>query len=592
MGSKFIAMGASVALAAGSFISLAVGATPAGADNVTVPLTCQTSGIPVVGSQTSSKDQATITSSPAAVFQNEVFVLTVGAPPETESSDLGSGATLNNIHDLHLRLPIPANSTLQSSSFTPGFGYGNGAVTLTQSGNNLVLYVQGPIPANQQWKLPTINMTLKATGSQLSNIQAHFGGTSYSDPGLDFIANANLPAPISSTNDLPTACYPSSSPALSTTLIKPPDTTAPAITINSPGDGTTYGQGAIVNASYSCDDGPFGTGVESCVGTVPNLSPIDTSTLGSHTFTVTTRDNAHNPIATKSVSYNVSGEPGVTVSGGWANEGAGNVVPFTVSLSQPTNNVATVTYTTQNGTATAGADFGTTSNTLTFNPGAPQAQTVNVPVVNDGAFEQPEAFTLTITGVTHALVTNGTATGRIRDDDLPAVRASAGSVTRGAGAVVPVRVSIQGPPAATVNVSYSTADASGPVHAVAGVDYTATSGSLAFTPGGPLVQTVNVPVLTAAAWKADALTFLFNATGPVNSTQTQGTILDANVHPPAISIGDVSVVETDSGPTYADVPVTLDRAAGVPVTVRYTTSGGNATPTVDYTRYTNKQLVF
>src|SRR5438034_1322380 len=118
MGTRFVAICASVALLGGSLLAAGFAAAPAGADNITVPLTCRTSSIPVVGTQTSSKDQATITTAPAAVFQGELFHVTLTAPPETESSDLGSGATLNNIHDLHVHLPIPANASIQSFSLT------------------------------------------------------------------------------------------------------------------------------------------------------------------------------------------------------------------------------------------------------------------------------------------------------------------------------------------------------------------------------------------------------------------------------------------------------------------------------------------
>ena len=131
MGKRLISACASVALAVGTFVALTADAPPVAADtsNVTVPLTCQTSGIPIVGSQTSTKDQGTITVAPASVFQNDVFTISIGAPPETESSDLGSGATLNNIHDLHVYLPVPANVTVQSFNFTPGFGYGASTAT-------------------------------------------------------------------------------------------------------------------------------------------------------------------------------------------------------------------------------------------------------------------------------------------------------------------------------------------------------------------------------------------------------------------------------------------------------------------------------
>ncbi|MFJ3922239.1 hypothetical protein [Streptomyces sp. NPDC090022] len=41
------------------------------------------------------------------------------------------------------------------------------------------------------------------------------------------------------------------------------------------------------------------------MGTVPNGSPVNTSTLGAHTFTVNATDVATNP-STKSVTYNVA----------------------------------------------------------------------------------------------------------------------------------------------------------------------------------------------------------------------------------------------------------------------------------------------
>ncbi|MCX5192332.1 IPT/TIG domain-containing protein [Streptomyces sp. NBC_00249] len=80
------------------------------------------------------------------------------------------------------------------------------------------------------------------------------------------------------------------------------DTVAPSITIVRPAAGT-YLYRQPVTASYSCTDAT--SGVASCVGTVPNNSPVNTSTLGSHTFTVNAKDVATNP-ATKSVTYNVA----------------------------------------------------------------------------------------------------------------------------------------------------------------------------------------------------------------------------------------------------------------------------------------------
>lgn len=96
----------------------------------------------------------------------------------------------------------------------------------------------------------------------------------------------------------------------------PPDTTKPTIAINTPTDGASYRQGETVHANYSCMDELGGSGLKSCVGTVANGSPIDTSPsrtaasvtfpVTSRSFTVTATDNAGNT-ASKTVHYRVVG---------------------------------------------------------------------------------------------------------------------------------------------------------------------------------------------------------------------------------------------------------------------------------------------
>jgi hypothetical protein len=592
---KVLSAIAAVALAAAA-MAIIGDSGPAQADTVSVPLTCQTSGIPIIGSQTSNATQGITVTAPTQITQNTSDTWQYQSAVTSQSSDLGSGATLNYIHQLQVKLPLPANATrIAGPTLTPGFGYqtSSGQPSVSVVGSNIILSVPGPINSNTSFQLPKVSVTFQATGANLSSIQTFFGGTSYSDPGLSFLANATLPAPISSTENLPTACFPTSSPPLSSTLIIPLDNIAPAITINAPADDGTYFEGANVIASYSCDDGPFGSGVTQCSGPVANGQPIDTS-LGTHTFTVNAKD-ANNNTTSKSHTYTVSTDPFVSVAGGWGTEGGGNTVPFTFSLAREPDQTTTVSYTTQNGTAIAGTDYTAKSGTLTFQPNQPSVQTVNVSLLNpDSIHKGTKRFTVAITGVSHAIVGTSTATGRIREDDVPAVRAIAGSVTRGPGATVPVEVSLQGRPNSNVTINYATSNGAASNHATAGTDYTATSGSLTFTPGGSLVQTVNVPVASAAAWKADALTFQFTATNPGTgqSSVSQGTILDANAHPPALSIGDVSAVERNAASVPMQFPVSLDRAATVPVTVRYSTVAGTATATSDFTPATNKQLVF
>src|SRR5229473_8082680 len=83
------------------------------------------------------------------------------------------------------------------------------------------------------------------------------------------------------------------------------DTTAPMITITTPAH-TVYAIGQVVNASYSCSD--IGSGVATCAGNVASGTPIDTSSAGTKSFTVTALDNVGNTshqTVTYDVGYNI-----------------------------------------------------------------------------------------------------------------------------------------------------------------------------------------------------------------------------------------------------------------------------------------------
>ncbi len=86
------------------------------------------------------------------------------------------------------------------------------------------------------------------------------------------------------------------------------DVTPPLVTITSPGDGSVYGVGAVVTASYTCTDELFGTGVASCTGDVADGTAIDTSTPGTFSLTVTGTDGAGNT-AVRTHTYTVVDSP-------------------------------------------------------------------------------------------------------------------------------------------------------------------------------------------------------------------------------------------------------------------------------------------
>jgi hypothetical protein len=93
------------------------------------------------------------------------------------------------------------------------------------------------------------------------------------------------------------------------------DGSAPSISISTPASGGTYTQGQVVDASYSCADPDGAADVASCAGPVASGSPIDTSTTGAHSFTVTAADKVGNSTS-RTVNYTVAaGGPAVDTSG-------------------------------------------------------------------------------------------------------------------------------------------------------------------------------------------------------------------------------------------------------------------------------------
>jgi Domain of unknown function (DUF4347)/Glucose / Sorbosone dehydrogenase/PA14 domain/Calx-beta domain len=170
---------------------------------------------------------------------------------------------------------------------------------------------------------------------------------------------------------------------------------------------------------------------------------------------------------------------------------SGTKATITVLRKNGTNSTATVDYTTNDGPAgpngaVAGSDYTATTGTLTFLPGE-SSKTVDIPILNDTVSEQTETFNFAIGRTTGAgLGILRTSTITILDDDAAATYAFAQPNFGVSEAVGSATVTVQrgGDTTQAGTVQYATGDGPvGPNGAVAGADYTATTGTLAFAAG-------------------------------------------------------------------------------------------------------------
>ncbi|MBD2313244.1 DUF4347 domain-containing protein [Desertifilum sp. FACHB-1129] len=193
----------------------------------------------------------------------------------------------------------------------------------------------------------------------------------------------------------------------------------------------------------------------------------------------------------------------------------------TVRLSQPINQAVTVTYSTSDGTATAGEDYEAVSGTLTFAPNQ-DTQTIRVPVIGDTVVEMNETFFVQLSNPSgNAVLGNEQATVTILEDDQLFLSVSNLTVTEGdtgtRNAVFTVSLT---PGDLPVTVNYTTVAGT----ATAGTDFTPVTGSLTFAPGETEKQ-VTVQVIGDTVPEVNETFFLqlSNASGAALANEGRGT---------------------------------------------------------------------
>lgn len=313
----------------------------------------------------------------------------------------------------------------------------------------------------------------------------------------------------------------------------------------------------------------------------------DTTDEADETFLVTLSNPANATLSDGAATGTITDDdapPSLAIADTSVTEGdsGSTTATFTVTLSAVSGKSVDVDFATDDDTAVAPSDYTATSGSLAFAPGETQ-KIISVTVNGDTTDEEDETFLVTLSNPANATFSDEQATATITDDDAPP-NLSINNITVGEGnsgaSNASFTLSLDATSSKTITVNYETLAGT----AVAGTDYTPSSGTITFTPGDSQ-KTVNIPVIGDTI-DEDNETFFVNLSSQTNAAladdQGQATINDDDA-PPTISVANVTVVEGDSGTNTAVFTLSLSHASSKIITVNVATSDGSATAGEDYT---------
>jgi hypothetical protein len=279
-------------------------------------------------------------------------------------------------------------------------------------------------------------------------------------------------------------------------------------------------------------------------------------------------------------------------------ENAGTVT-ITVERVNGSRGATSVTYSTTNGTATAGTDYTQiTGGTLSWTDGdtSPKSFTVSIAdrMITTGGTVSFMVALVSETG-TGTFGSPASATVTIADNDMaPAgqiqFEANMFDAFENAGNVM-VKVSRVNGTNGPVSVNYATQDGT----AVANTDYTATSGTLAWSSGDGADKTITVPLINRQL-TTGSTTFSVNLSQPVGTTlgtiPTAMVIINENDMPPAGQI-QFSPSAYSAYEDQGTVTIMATRTGGTSgaTSVSYATADGTAQMGIDYSQ-TNGTLMW
>ena len=232
----------------------------------------------------------------------------------------------------------------------------------------------------------------------------------------------------------------------------------------------TFGEGGTFSATGGTDYDNTTETLTIEAGTIAKTIRVPTKTDAltlepSETFTVTLTDPGdtarYRLIDHQTATGTIKGLPVLTFINGQSNES--HPATFTVTLSEPPEETATINYTTSDGTATAGQDYTSKTGTLTFPANTETlTQTIAVDTIANNDVVGDETFTVTLTNPTNNIyMPTSTATGTIFDK--PTITVTAGQrptrddplTLEDERETIPFTITLSQPATETVSVLYA-----------------------------------------------------------------------------------------------------------------------------------------
>ena len=360
---------------------------------------------------------------------------------------------------------------------------------------------------------------------------------------------------------------------------------------------------AMAGSDYVADNGTlmFAPGANASILPSRSRWPLPTTrwTNPATHFTVTlsaaSGAGARIGTATATATITDDDEPEMSIANATAAENGGRTIVFDVTLSLPSDLVITATYTTSDGSATAGSDFtapAAGSNTVRFGSGSTTAQ-IGIDLIDDSTNEPTETFTVTLSDPSSsATLGAATATGTIDDDDVSFTFsiAGGGTVDEDVGSVTftvtLTPVPADATPSEKITVDWATKDDKDD-SASAGSDYELGSDTLRFAVGASGDDLVQQFMVTIIDDELDESSEQFTVelrealgAGARLGTPSSATVMIEDNDEPVLSIHDATAQE---GGGTIEFPVSLSLPSDLEITAAYATTNGSATAGSDFT---------